>query len=243
LSSGSRRSAAVVGRGTTAGAASPSRRWGRIVTIVPADVAAAAAASLASLPEAFFVERIHRIGLLNDRSVGTVQSGTQLGPTPIWNQGLRGEGQIVGEIDTGLDVDSIWFRDTARGLPVTNTWSAQGGYGTAVDRTARKVIAYDFLYSCAQYPGGFECETPSNPMLWDTLYHGTHVAGNMTADSDYHPLVHDTADGVAPAAKIVPQDAGYRVDNCGDLPGIGCPVIDTYPLYEQAFLQGVRIHK
>jgi hypothetical protein len=229
-------------------ASSPSGRdegWGRIVTVLPQDTASADALNLAQLAEVFFVERIHRIGLLNDRSVGTVQSGTQgyaPAQTPIWNQGIHGEGQVVGEIDTGLDADNCWFRDTARGLPVTNTWSASGGYGTAVGASHRKILAYDFLYSCAQYPAGAACENPSSPTAWDTLYHGTHVAGNMCGDSDETLIVHDAADGVAPGAKIVPQDAGYATDPCGDLPGIGCPVIDTYPLFDQARKQGVRIH-
>ena len=219
--------------------------WGRVVTLMPVEAAADGALGLAALPEVFFVERIHRIGLLNDRSVGTVQSGTQgyaAAQTPIWNQGIHGEGQVVGEIDTGLDADNCWFRDTARGLPVTNTWSASGGYGTAVGTAHRKILAYDFLYSCAQYPAGAHCENPTDPTAWDTLYHGTHVAGNMCADSDENLIVHDAADGVAPGAKIVPQDAGYATDPCGDLPGIGCPVIDTYPLFDQARRQGVRIH-
>lgn len=219
--------------------------WGRITTLVPPIAAVEAALDLASAPEVFFIERIHRIGLLNDRSPGTVQSGVQgagSGQTPIWNQGIHGEGQIVGEIDTGADADNCWFRDAARGLPPTNTWSSSGGYETAVDTSHRKIIAYDFLYSCDQYPGSPGCENPSNPAHWDTLGHGTHVGGNMCADNDANPVLHDAADGIAPAARFVPQDAGYAVDNCGDLPGIGCPVIDTYPLFDQASVQGVRIH-
>ena len=47
---------------------------------------------------------------------------------------------------------------------------------------------------------------------------------------------------MAPGAKLVIQDAGYQADNCGDLPGIGCPVVDLNPIFQQAYNQGARIH-
>ncbi|MGH7339438.1 MAG: S8 family serine peptidase, partial [Candidatus Rokuibacteriota bacterium] len=31
-------------------------------------------------------------------------------------------------------------------------------------------------------------------------------------------------------------------DNCGDLPGIGCPVVDLNPIFQQAYDQGARLH-
>ncbi len=34
---------------------------------------------------------------------------------------------------------------------------------------------------------------------------------------------------MAPGAKLIIQDAGYAPDDCGDLPGIGCPVTDLHP--------------
>ena len=47
---------------------------------------------------------------------------------------------------------------------------------------------------------------------------------------------------MAPGAKLVVQDAGFLTDNCGDLPGIGCPVVDLKPIFQQAYTQGARIH-
>ncbi len=47
---------------------------------------------------------------------------------------------------------------------------------------------------------------------------------------------------MAPGAKLVIQDGGYQVDNCGDLPGIGCPVVDLNPIFQQAYDQGARLH-
>src|SRR4029078_5978114 len=61
-------------------------------------------------------------------------------------------------------------------------------------------------------------------------------------DNFAHLLTHDAADGMAPGAKLVIQDAGFLTDNCGDLPGIGCPVVDLKPIFLQAYSQGARLH-
>ena len=104
-----------------------------------------------------------------------------------------------------------------------------------VDTAQRKIIAVDFLSST-------ECTGGIASTEWDTQNHGTHVAGTVAGDNFAHLLTHDTADGMAPGAKLVIQDAGYLVDNCGDLPGIGCPVVDLNPIFQQAYNQGARLH-
>ncbi len=214
---------------------------GRVSALVAKADAAVLAEELSQLPGVFFVERVHHLGFFNDRSAGSVQSGMQgTSPqvTPIWARGLRGEGQVVGLIDSGLDVDSCFFADTLPGkLPKTNTWSRAGGYGKEVDMSHRKVIAYDFLYSCDQWNGAAGCEMPSNAMLWDNHGHGTHCAGSMAGD---RPGARQN--GMAPAAKIVVQDGGKTMNTCSEMPGLGCPVIDLYPIFEQAYAQGVRVH-
>jgi hypothetical protein len=52
----------------------------------------------------------------------------------------------------------------------------------------------------------------------------------------------DSEDGMATAVKFVVQDGGYAVDDCADLPGLGCPVVDLQPFFQQAYTQGARIH-
>ena len=47
---------------------------------------------------------------------------------------------------------------------------------------------------------------------------------------------------MAPRAQLVIQDGGYGVDNCADLPAIGCPAADLIPFFDQAYQQGARIH-
>jgi hypothetical protein len=197
----------------------------------PAEIAAVHA-SLARLPEVFWIEVEGRRTLTNDTTVWVGQSGLSGGQTtPIFGQGIFGQGQTVGIIDTGIDHDACYFRDTARGLPPTNACNG----GTVVDTAQRKVIAVDFLTAS-------ECSGGLTSSEWDTQNHGTHVAGTVAGDNFVNLLTHDTADGMAPGAKLVIQDAGFSTDNCGDLPGIGCPVVDLNPIFQQAYTQGARLH-
>lgn len=187
---------------------------------------------LASLSEVFWIDLEPRRALLNDTTIWVGQSGLSAGQTtPIFSRNLFGEGQTIAVLDTGLDADMCFFRDTARGLPPTNPCNG----GTVVDTAQRKVIAVDFLWQN-------ECNGGIASTEWDTQDHGTHVAGTAAGDDFANLLTHNTADGMAPGAKLVIQDAGYLVDNCGDLPGIGCPVVDLNPLFQQTYDQGARFH-
>lgn len=187
---------------------------------------------LARLGDVFWMDVEARRVLLNDTTVWVGQSGLSGSQTtPIFSQGIYGEGQTVGILDTGIDPDMCWFRDTSRGLPPTNACNG----GTVNDPLQRKVVAVNFLWSS-------ECSGGIGATEWDTQDHGTHVAGTVAGDNFANPLLHDTADGMAPGAKLVIQDGGYSVDNCGDLPGIGCPVVDLNPIFQQAYSQGARLH-
>jgi hypothetical protein len=193
---------------------------------------------LARLGEVFWIDVEPRRTLLNDTTVWVGQSGLDDGgdgggggATPIFDQGIYGEGQIAAVLDTGIDADMCWFRDPARGLPATNVCNG----GTATDPEHRKVVAVDFL-------AANECSGGISNTEWDTHDHGSHVAGTIAGDNFAHPLLHDGADGMAPGAKLVIQDGGVKTDNCGDLPGIGCPVVDLNPIFQQAYDQGARLH-
>jgi hypothetical protein len=187
---------------------------------------------LAQLRQVFWIELESRRVLLNDTTIWVGQSGTAGGQTtPLFAQGIFGEGQVVGILDTGIDPDMCWFRDTTQGLPPTN----ECDYGTVVDPSQRKVIAVDFLWSS-------ECAGGISGSEWDTHDHGTHVAGIVGGDDFANPLFHDTADGMAPGAQLVIQDGGFQTDDCADMPAIGCPAIELDPIFEQAYNQGARIH-
>ncbi len=199
--------------------------------LTPSEIAALRE-ELAGLREVFWIELEGRRTLLNDTTIWVGQSGLSGGQTtPIFSQGIFGEGQTVAVLDTGIDPDMCFFRDTSLGLPPTNACNG----GTVVNNSQRKVIAVNFLASG-------ECSGGISNTEWDTQDHGTHVAGTVAGDNFANLLTHNTADGMAPGAKLVVQDAGYAVDNCGDLPGIGCPVVDLNPIFLQAYNQGARLH-
>ncbi len=199
--------------------------------LTPSEIAAFRE-SLAAVREVFWIDLEGRRTLRNDTTIWVGQSGLSGGQTtPIFSQGLFGEGQTIGIVDTGIDPDMCWFRDTALGLPPTNACNG----GTVVNNSQRKVIAVDFLWSS-------ECSGGIGSTEWDTQDHGSHVAGTVAGDNFANLLTHDAGDGMAPGAKLVIQDAGYQVDNCGDLPGIGCPVVDLNPIFQQAYSQGARLH-
>jgi hypothetical protein len=218
--------------GATVVGADRGPRFARVRMRISGDALADASTQLAALGDVFWVDLEGRRELLNDTTIWVGQSGLAAGQTtPIFDHGIHGEGQVVGYIDTGIDPDACYFRDTARGLPPTNACNG----GTVVDTAQRKVIAVDFLTQS-------ECNGGIAANEWDTQNHGSHVAGTIAGDNFANLITHDPGDGMAPGAKLVVQDAGFLTDNCGDLPGIGCPVVDLTPIFQQAYTQGARIH-
>jgi hypothetical protein len=178
----------------------------------------------------------------NEISYRSLQSGWNGSATPLTDRGLRGEGQIIAVLDTGVDYDSCYFAEPDASRPPINTGTPGGGLAwTNVDPSRRKIIAYDFLYSCDQFPGVQGCEDPASPAAYDNTGHGTHNAA--TAAGDYGVSGHhDFGDALASAAKLIVQDGGFiGGDNCSQRPGFGCPV-NLAPILEQAYRQGARIH-
>jgi hypothetical protein len=154
--------------------------------------------------------------LANDTSVHSLQSGSPSGPMRLFENGLHGEGQVIAILDTGLDYDSCFFAEDDGTPPPVNR----------VDPSRRKVIAYNLLWT--------------GDSVGDNHGHGTHTAGAAVADRGARG-VYDSSDAIAPAAKLVVQDAGF-VDGPCSLPGLGCPARDLRPVLLQAWQQGARIH-
>lgn len=202
--------------------------WGPRVAAATGPLTAGEARALARRPEVFWIEARGEARLLNDQAVPLIQSGESRGPSSIHDAGLRGEGQLVGYIDTGLDYDGCFFRDDAHAVAVNE----RAGLGTAVSPAHRKVHAYDMLWAA---------DRAADPGDYDNHGHGSHVGGNIGGAS-VDPSAEDL-NGVAPAARFIVQDGGYSgADDCADLPGLGCPVVDLLPFFEQARAQGARIH-
>jgi hypothetical protein len=176
-------------------------------------------------------------------SFQAMQSGWFSAFTPVFDHGILGQHQIIAILDTGLDWDSCYFAEPDGSRPPINTGSPSGGLSSSnVDTSRRKVIAYDFLYSCDQFPGAAGCDDPADPHAYDNVLHGTLAAAVAAGDSHAPLHADDGADGLAPGAKLIVQDGGYiGGDNCSQRPGFGCPVNLT-PILEQAYKQGARIH-
>ncbi|HNT36815.1 MAG TPA: S8 family serine peptidase, partial [bacterium] len=183
---------------------------------------------IADLEDVFFVERDRGVVLLNRDAIRILQSGVYTGAAALFEKGLFGQGQIAAVCDTGIDADSCFFRDPSGTLPPTNL-----AFGTVVEATRRKVIAVNFLYSADQ---------PDNSTHWDNQGHGTSVAGCIGGSHISDPTSSTNYNGMAPMAQFVIQDAGFQYDDCADLPGLGCPVIDLAPVFEQTYVQGARLH-
>ena len=189
----------------------------------------------------------------NDLTVTSMQSGSTT--TPLHDRGLHGQGQLIAILDTGVDWGICYLAEDDGSRPPINTGTPTGGLEWQnIDYGRRKIVAYNFLYSCDQFPGARGCDDPDAPQdfssttnAYDNQGHGTHAAATAAGDRGAR-IVHDSGDSIAPAAKLVVQDAGAIFDgnqlvpdNCTHRPGIGCPVNIT-PILEQAYRQGVRIH-
>jgi len=137
--------------------------------------------AMAAAPEICYIERVAPTTTENMDAIWASQSNTVC-EVPFHDRGLTGTNQIVSLSDSGLDMNSCYFKDTD---PV------QLGY--TIDLTNRKVVMYvDFVDSTDDIKG-----------------HGTHVAGtiaghrwNGTDESD------GFANGVAPDANLAFYDLG-----------------------------------
>lgn len=133
---------------------------------------------LAREPLTWWIEERPEFRVWNNTTRWVVQSN-QSGATPLWDRGLHGEGQIVTVMDTGLDYNSCFFRDTGNAPP---------------SPTHRKVINYtDF--------GG-------NTHDGCGTGHGTHVSGTVAGDQSFINAGNLNHNGMAYAAKITMQDVG-----------------------------------
>jgi hypothetical protein len=158
-----------------------------IAKVIRADLDLSRVVNLGNLPE---VMALHswsgppQVFNNNDQWVcqqgwlSTAPEDSSLTYRPIWRRGIRGQGQITSEHDTGITTTHCFFSDPS--VPITQ----KGDYPTH-----RKVVAYKVYGSNAFGDCGID--------------HGTHTCGttcgNDTIGNGSGPL---TTDGIAKDARI-----------------------------------------
>ena len=168
--------------------------------------------AIACVPAVWWIEERPEFLVMNDTTKWVVQSNTS-GSTPIWDQGLHGENQLVAVMDSGLDYNSCWFRETG---------------GAAPGPSHRKVVDYTVYGGGVAYDG---CDTG----------HGTHVCGTLAGDQSYINPGNYDYNGMAYKAKLALQDVGAD-DEWGCTVGeVQIPTSLT-SAYTGAYALGARIH-
>lgn len=167
---------------------------------------------------------------------------TDAGPTmikapAIWNgattgMASKGEGKIIGIIDTGINTDNASFADVGDdGYDHTNPWGANN-YSGDCSKAEWKHLCNDKLIGVHSYPlvtdqyAEFDDTVPANGE--DHNGHGSHVAGTAAGNvllnrhlpnviGEDSGVVFEQLSGVAPHANIV----SYQVCKPGEDDSIG----------------------
>jgi hypothetical protein len=169
-----------------------------------------------------------------------IWDGSNTGGLP----GTKGEGVIVGVIDTGIDPWNPSFAATdGDGYVHTNPFGPgvyKGVCDPANTNPPPGTVAYDSTFPCNAKLIGVWGYTDADANPRDTNGHGSHTAGTAAGNVVYDaaietPTATFTADisGVAPRANIIAYDA------CQD--GGGCPGTALQAARDQALLDGVDI--
>jgi PKD repeat protein len=163
-----------------------------------------------------WVEEARPIELRNSQTSWKIQSGVE-GYRPIWDQGLRGEGQIIGVADSGIDWDHECFYDPQHPqVQYTNK-----GETKPPDLAHRKIVNYWRFVNDGQ----------------DKSDHGTHVTGTLACDNTY--ITNNSGDpngqGMAPKARLSFTDLE---SNYFPLPAVS----DVPLIFDNQYSDTARIH-
>lgn len=202
--------------------------------------------ALANLEEVLAVEPRGRLRLHNDDAAWIGQSYDVFAnrdypaSATIWAQGLMGEGEIIGLVDTGVDPDVCWLRDDA-GLPPVSSVPPSGPDAgpIPVDESRRKIIGYNLLSSFQASAEAYDLEVGEAHGTWAAVSAVGDNPVRVADESNPLALHHDAADGMAPRAKLVVQDFS---DAEGNIVGLGVSewlVLDA--VFNQLYEAGARI--
>ena len=174
------------------------------------------------------------LGPLQSNVASTIVANTCTTCT-IFNHGLIGTGQIVTVADSGNDSDMCFFRYGSNLSDVTDAASPIPP-ATGPLWPANKLVGYWIQPGATAYDNNATCPGGSA-----NSFHGSHTSGTAVGDNFANlstpstPGI-DSADGMAPNAKLLFQDIGN--DTTGCLSGLD----DPYNMYLQAVAGGARVH-
>lgn len=166
---------------------------------------------LARIPDVWWIEEKPEFVTWNNTTKWVVQSNSS-GWTPLWDHGICGDGQIATLMDSGLDYNSCWFRDTGNAPP-----------GPA----HRKVLNYS-LFGGTAYDG---CDTG----------HGSHVAGTMLGDQSFINPGNYGSNGMAYKAKLTVQDVGADDWSACNIGTVAVPA-SLSAAFNASYGLGARLH-
>ncbi|MCK5922109.1 MAG: S8 family serine peptidase, partial [Methylococcales bacterium] len=210
---------------------------GYIAVMTPAEAARIAALSQVNLVERermFFTDTDNGPAWLGAEGIW---DGTDTGGLP----GTKGEGIIVGIIDTGIDPWNPSFLATGDdGYTHTNPGAGYLGVCDPTNTTPPAgVVAYDATFPCNDKLIGVWGYTASDASPRDLDGHGSHTAstsaGNVISNSVINSptaTFNAAISGVAPHANII------MYDGCGPA---GCPGASLTAARDQLLLDGVDV--
>ena len=234
--------------GQTLGTPLPVRlRMQHALNGIVVDMTPAQAARVARMPGVKLVEANR------DEKQATDVGPTFIGAVPVWtgqapagSGNHRGEGMVVGIIDSGINFGSPSFAGTGPvdGYTPVNPFGSGVYVGTCatggVDagRCNNKLIGgYDFVCSAPANRCGVT-NVREEPGFGDTNGHGSHTAS--TAAGNSRDVTYQGASlrisGVAPHANIIAYDVCYTDTSTGQ--GL-CPGVSSAAAVNQAIANGV----
>ena len=222
-------------------------RMQHALNAIVASMSATEAAKVKALPEVLLVDPVRDVPL--DTDVGP----TFIGAGPLWdgtNPGstgpVRGEGMVIGDIDSGINFGSPSFAavDPIDGYAHVNPLGAGNYLGTCapggVDEgrcNAKLIGGYDFVCGAPGNTCG-AANVREEPGFGDTNGHGSHTASTVAGNNRDVVVsgVTRRISGVAPRANIIAYDVCYTNTSTGQ--GL-CPNVSSAAAVNQAIADGI----